>query len=161
MLLRALKFSCLLPIVFSFIDFLYFCTCLLGINILRRCLLYIPETSYPNFWTVFSVVVFCLWALFKFVSSLLSSDVVPTRRKIYFSFGRTWWAPGMNYVNILFLINVNFHCYSQATLLQKLYICSAEKDAFNLLCATAFMKTGQTRLLAVFVLVLRVISYST
>ena len=37
------------------------------------------------------------------------------------------------------------------------YICSAEKDAFNLLCATAFMKTGQTRLLAVFVLVLRVI----
>ena len=37
------------------------------------------------------------------------------------------------------------------------YICSAEKDAFNLLCATAFMKIGQTRLLAVFVLVLRVI----
>ena len=30
------------------------------------------------------------------------------------------------------------------------YICSAEKDAFNLPCATAFMKTGQTRLLAVF-----------
>ena len=48
-------------------------------------------------------------------------------------------------------------CCSQATLLLKLYICSAEKDAFNLACATAFMKTGQTRLLAVFVLVLRVI----
>ena len=38
------------------------------------------------------------------------------------------------------------------------YICSAEKDAFNLLCATVFLKTGQImiRLLPVFVLVLSV-----
>ena len=40
-----------------------------------------------------------------FVSSLVSSDVVRTRRKIYFSFGRTWWAPGMNYVNVLIVFN--------------------------------------------------------
>ena len=40
-----------------------------------------------------------------FVSSLVSSDVVPTRRKIYFSFGRTWWALGMNYVNVLIVFN--------------------------------------------------------
>ena len=40
-----------------------------------------------------------------FVSSLVSSDVVSTRRKIYFSFGRTWWAPGMNYVNVLIVFN--------------------------------------------------------
>ena len=163
MLLRALKFSCLLAIVFSFIDFLYFCTsCLLAINILRRCLLYIPETSYPNFSTVFSVVVFCLWALFKFVSSLVSSDVVRTRRKIYFSFGRTWWAPGMNYVNVLIVFN---KCqlsllFTGDFTLETLYL-FGRKDAFNLPCATAFMKTGQTRLLAVFVLFYSCYFYST
>ena len=90
MLLRPLKFSSLLAIVFSFIDFLY---------------LYVFKNfAYTQtFQTVFSVVVFCLWTLF--VSSPVSSDVVRRRRKIHFSLGRTWWAPGMNYVNVLIVFN--------------------------------------------------------
>ena len=70
---------------------------------------------------------------------------------------------GVNYVNILIVFNemptfivVHRQIYSGNSVLFKptiwlvLYICSAEKDAFNLLGATAFMKIGQTRLLAVY-----------
>ena len=77
----------------------------------------------------------------------------------------------MNYVKVLIVFNKcqlsllfigDFTLETQFYLIKPtiwllFYICSAEKDAFNLPCATAFMKTGQTRLLAVFVLVLRVI----
>ena len=79
----------------------------------------------------------------------------------------------MNYVNVLIVFNkcqlsllftgdsVGNSVLFKPTIWLVFYICSAEKDAFNLPCATAFMKVGQTRLLAVFVLVLRVIFYST
>ena len=77
----------------------------------------------------------------------------------------------MNYVTVLIVFNKcqlsllfidDFTLETQFYLIKPtiwllFYICSAEKDSFNLPCATAFMKTGQTRLLAVFVLVLRVI----
>ena len=68
----------------------------------------------------------------------------------------------MNYVNVLIVCN---KCqlsllFTGDFTLETLYL-FRRKDAFNLPCATAFMKTGQTRLLAVFVLVLRVIFYST
>ena len=68
----------------------------------------------------------------------------------------------MNYVNVLIVFN---KCqlsllFTGDFTLETLYL-FGRKDAFNLPCATAFMKIGQTRLLAVFVLVLRVIFYST
>ena len=63
----------------------------------------------------------------------------------------------MNYVNVLIVFNkCQLSLLFTATLL-----CSAEKDAFNLPCATVFMKTGQTRLLAVFVLLYSCYFYST
>ena len=75
----------------------------------------------------------------------------------------------MNYVNVLIVFNkcqlsllfigdftleIQFYLI-KPTIWLLFYICSAEKDAFCYV--RLLMKTGQTRLLAVFVLVLRVI----
>ena len=68
----------------------------------------------------------------------------------------------MNYVNVLIVFN---KCqlsllFTGDFTLETLYL-FGRKDAFNLPCATAFMKTGQTRLLAVFVLFYSCYFYST